>query len=169
MRLTKKCLPLLYNAGNGKYFPGSLVVTDGYMTCFWLISHKWQVPGKASAFLRKEIQKFPSHLPAARMQPQCLELLQSATLWQYFGHLMQRADSFEKTPMLGKIEGRRRRGRHRMRWLDGITNSMDMGLGGPQELVMDRETWLAVVHGVTRNWTWLSDWTELFIMTVLIS
>ena len=84
MRLTKKCLPLLYNAGNGKYFPGSLVVTDGYMTCFWLISHKWQVPGKASAFLRKEIQKFPSHLPAARMQPQCLELLQSATLWQYF-------------------------------------------------------------------------------------
>ena len=82
---------------------------------------------------------------------------------------MQRADSFEKTPMLGKIEGRRRRGRHRMRWLDGITNSMDMGLGGPQELVMDREAWLAVVHGVTRNWTWLSDWTELFIMTVLIS
>ena len=82
---------------------------------------------------------------------------------------MQRADSFEKTPMLGKIEGRRRRGRHRMRRLDGITNSMDMGLGGPQELVMDREAWLAVVHGVTRSWTWLSDWTELFIMTVLIS
>ena len=82
---------------------------------------------------------------------------------------MQRADSFEKTPMPGKIEGRRRRGRHRMRRLDGITNSMDMGLGGPQELVMDREAWLAVVHGVTRSWTWLSDWTELFIMTVLIS
>ena len=82
---------------------------------------------------------------------------------------MQRADSFEKTPMLGKIEGRRRRGRYRMRRLDGITNSMDMGLGGPQELVMDREAWLAVVHGVTRSWPWLSDWTELFIMTVLIS
>ena len=114
-------------AGNGKYFPGSLVVTDGYVTCFRMISQKWQVPGKASAFLRKEIQKFPSHLPAARMQPQCLELLPSATLWQYFGHLMQKADSFEKTLMMGKIEGRRRRGWQRMRWLDGITDSMDIG------------------------------------------
>ena len=96
------------------------------------------------------------------ISPECsLEGLILKLKLQYFGHLIWRTDSLEKTLMLGKIDVRKRRGRQRMRWLDGITDSMDMSLSSLQDLVIDRKAWCAAVHGVTKIWTWLSDWTEL--------